>query len=91
MNFLDDLLGGWKETRAIQGFSYQVARDGRRRIVPIEDYGRRTSPDAEWLLTGQFEDERMQRRFRDYNLAAKARKRMERKSRRTETPTLQWQ
>ena len=73
--FLNELLGGWKETRTSQGFSYQVSRDGRRRAIPIQDYGRRGTIDETWLATGEFSDEQMHRRFRDYNLRSQVRAR----------------
>jgi hypothetical protein len=73
--FLNDLLGGWKEARASQGFSYQVSRDGRRRVIPIDNYGRRGTIDQTWLVTGEFSDEQMHRRFRDYNLRSQVRAR----------------
>jgi hypothetical protein len=68
ISFLTDLLGGWREVRVSQGYSYQVNRAGLRRAVPVEDYGRRGTIDEDWLTSGEFADEQVHRRFRDYNL-----------------------
>src|SRR4051812_31191840 len=46
---LFDLLGGWKELRATGGFSYQVSRNGKRRVIPIEGYRNRTVADHGWV------------------------------------------
>ena len=73
-SFLSDLLGGWKEVRVLQGYSYQLSRDGRRRAVPVEDYGRRGTIDETWIATGEFADEQIHRRFRNYNLRSQVRK-----------------
>jgi len=77
ISFLTDLVGGWRETRTFQGFSYQVNRNGKRRVVPVEDYGRRGEVDLGWLDTGEFSDERMHRKFRNHTLIGAARKKMQ--------------
>ena len=56
---LFQLLGGWKQVRAYAGFSYQMSRKGKRRIVPIEGYRNRGLPDNEWIETGKFADDRL--------------------------------
>ena len=64
---LFDLIGGWREVRTSAGFSYQVSRKGKRRIVPIEGWRNRGLPDDHWAETGTFSDERLSvERFRDY-------------------------
>ena len=68
ISFLTDLVGGWRETRTQQGFSYQISRNGKRRVVPVEDYGRRGEVDLQWLDTGEFSDEKIHRKFRNYSL-----------------------
>jgi hypothetical protein len=68
ISFLSDLIGGWREVRVSQGYSYQTNRVGERRAIPVEDYGRRGDIDEDWLATGEFSDERIHRRFRNYNL-----------------------
>ena len=68
LSFISDLLGGWKELRTSQGYSYQVSRSGKRRVVPVEDYGRRGLVDEDWLRTGEFGDVALSRKFRNYNL-----------------------
>ena len=77
ISYLTDLLGGWRELRTQQGYSYQISRSGKRRVVPVEDYGRRGEIDEHWLLTGEFADEKIHRRFRNYNLVTASRGRME--------------
>ncbi len=61
-----DWVGGWKQVRASAGFSYQVGRGGKRRIVPIEGYRKRGLADQQWVETGVFADERVSERFKDY-------------------------
>ena len=68
LSFLNDLVGGWRETRTLQGYSYQVSRTGKRRVVPVDNYGRRGEIDHEWLATGEFSDAQMHRRFKNYHL-----------------------
>ena len=68
ISFLSDLIGGWREVRVSQGYSYQVNRAGERRAIPVEDYGRRGDIDEEWLESGEFSDERIHRKFKNYNL-----------------------
>jgi hypothetical protein len=77
ISFLTDLVGGWRELRTQQGFSYQISRTGKRRVVPVEDYGRRGEVDFQWLSTGEFSDEKVHRKFRNYNLKSAARGRMQ--------------
>jgi hypothetical protein len=64
---LFDLIGGWREVRASMGFSYQVARNGRRRVVPIEGYRKRGLADHQWVATGTFADDGLSERFRDFS------------------------
>ena len=64
---LIDLIGGWREVRASMGFSYQVARNGKRRIIPIDGYRRRGSADEQWLASGTFADDGLSERFRDFS------------------------
>lgn len=64
---LFDLLGGWKEVRASMGFSYQVARSGKRRVVPIEGYRKRGLADVQWVETGTFADDGLSERFREFS------------------------
>ena len=75
LDFFYDLVGGWTEVRNTQGISYQVSRSGKRRAVPIEDYGRNGEVDHQWLLTGEFTDEAFRRQFKT-NRFSKSRKRV---------------
>jgi hypothetical protein len=77
ISFLTDLVGGWRELRTFQGFSYQINRSGKRRVVPVEDYGRRGEIDMQWLDTGEFSDERTHRKFRDHTLVGAPRRKMQ--------------
>ena len=77
ISFLTDLVGGWRELRTQQGFSYQISRTGKRRVVPVEDYGRRGEVDFTWLESGEFSDEKVHRKFRNYNLTSASRGRMQ--------------
>jgi hypothetical protein len=66
-----DLIGGgWKECRSSQGYSYQVHRSGKRRVVPIEGWRVRGVADEEWVLTGKWSDENHSQRYRDYTLSS---------------------
>ena len=64
---LMDLIGGWREVRASMGFSYQIARNGKRRIVPIDGYRKRGIADEQWVATGTFADDGLSQRFRDFS------------------------
>ena len=64
---LFDWIGGWREVRASMGFSYQVSRNGKRRIVPIEGYRKRGLADQQWVETGTFADDGLSERFRDFS------------------------
>ena len=64
---LFDLIGGWKEVRASQGFSYQIARNGKRRVVPIEGYNNRGLADLQWVDSGTFADDGLSERFRNFS------------------------
>ena len=64
---LFDFLGGWREVRASMGFSYQVSRNGKRRVVPIEGYRKRGLADHQWVETGTFADDGLSERFRDFS------------------------
>ena len=77
ISFLTDLVGGWRELRTQQGFSYQISRTGKRRVVPVEDYGRRGEVDFNWLENGEFADEKIHRKFRNYNLKGSPRGKMQ--------------
>jgi hypothetical protein len=70
---LIDLIGGWRQVRASMGFSYQVARSGKRRIVPIEGYRKRGLADEQWLVTGTFADDGLSERFRDFSYVPRKR------------------
>jgi hypothetical protein len=71
---LMDLIGGWREVRASMGFSYQVSRGGKRRIVPIEGYRRRGIADEQWVASGTFADDGLSDRFRDFSYVPSAKK-----------------
>jgi hypothetical protein len=60
------MISGWKEIRSSAGFSYQVARNGKRRVVPIEGYRKRGLADQQWVTTGVFADDRLSDRFRNF-------------------------
>jgi hypothetical protein len=64
---LIDLIGGWRQVRASMGFSYQVSRGGKRRIVPIDGYRRRGLADEQWVAKGTFADDGLSERFRDFS------------------------
>ena len=64
---LADLIGGWKEVRASMGFSYQVSRNGKRRVMPIEGYRKRGLADEQWVASGLFADDGLSERFRDFS------------------------
>lgn len=66
---LMDLIGGWKQVRCFQGFSYEVSRGGKRRVVPIEGYLRRGVPDTRWVKTGEFAEEKLHEQFKNSSLA----------------------
>ena len=70
---LIDLIGGWREVRTSMGFSYQIARNGRRRIVPIEGYRTRGLADEQWVATGTFADDGLSERFRDFSFVTSKR------------------
>jgi hypothetical protein len=71
LDFFYDLVTGWTEVRSQQGYSYQQSRGGKRRVVPVENYGRRGEIDEKWLETGEFTDEQVHKQFRNYNLSNK--------------------
>jgi hypothetical protein len=64
---LFDLIGGWRQVRASMGFSYQVSRSGKRRIIPIDGYRKRGLADEQWVATGTFADDGLSERFRDFS------------------------
>ena len=66
---LIDLIGGWREVRSRGGFSYQVSRNGKRRIVPIEDWINKGLRDENWLETGKFADDAIVKRYGQFHLA----------------------
>src|SRR5438105_4375228 len=64
---LMDLIGGWREVRVCGGFSYQISRNGKRRVVSIEDYRKPHEADQQWVETGTFTDDGVSRRFREFS------------------------
>ena len=64
---LMDLIGGWRESRTTGGFSYQISRNGKRRVVSVDDYRNIKDADDQWLETGTFTDDGVSRRFREYS------------------------
>jgi hypothetical protein len=60
------LIGGWREVKAYAGYSYQVSRRGRRRVVPIEGYRKRGLADLQWVETGKFAEDGLSERFKNY-------------------------
>ncbi|CAN5668940.1 hypothetical protein BH09PLA1_BH09PLA1_29690 [soil metagenome] len=77
ISFITDLVGGWRELRTQQGFSYQINRSGKRRVVPVQDYGRRGTIDDVWMRTGEFADEKIHRKFRNHTLVSAPRGKMQ--------------
>jgi hypothetical protein len=75
LGVLFNLLGGWKEVKSYAGFSYQVNRRGRRRVVPIEGYRKRGLADQQWVESGRFADDGLSDRFKGYQHAPKPPKR----------------
>ena len=61
-----DLIGGWRQVKAYAGYSYQVSRRGRRRVVPIEGYRKRGLADMQWVETGRFAEDGLAERFKNY-------------------------
>ena len=66
---LIDIIGGWREVRSRGGFSYQVSRGGKRRIVPIENWIKKGLRDEGWLETGQFADDQVVSRYGDFHIS----------------------
>ena len=66
---LIDIIGGWREVRSRGGFSYQVSRGGKRRIVPIEGWLKKGLRDEAWLGTGQFADDAVVSRYGDFHVS----------------------
>lgn len=66
LDSLFNVFEGWREVRAMQGFSYQVSRSGKRRIVPIEGYRTRGEQDEAWLASGNFSSDALAERFKNY-------------------------
>lgn len=66
---LVDLIGGWKRVRSFEGFSYEVSRGGKRRVVPIDGYRTRGVPDIQWVETGTFVDDGLSEKFRNFSYA----------------------
>jgi hypothetical protein len=67
ISFLNNLVEGWKELRNTQGYSYQVSRSGKRRVVPVDDFGRRGEIDGHWIATGEFAEDRLRKTFNRYH------------------------
>ena len=65
---LMDLIGGWREVRSRAGFSYQVSRNGKRRIVPIEDWIKKGLRDEGWVQTGKFADDSVVDGYGDFHV-----------------------
>jgi hypothetical protein len=64
MSWLIETFAGWKQVRHVGGFSHQVSRWGRRRIVRepgFKQYGER---DEHWLLTGCWSEEQVKGQFK---------------------------
>ena len=70
LDSLFNVIEGWREVRAMQGFSYQVSRNGKRRVVPIEGYLTRGEQDDAWVATGKFYSDALCERFKNYTLDA---------------------
>ena len=70
LDFFYDLVSGWTEVRTQFGYSYQVSRNGKRRAVAVENYGRRGEIDQKWIETGEFTDTDFHKRLRNYHLTA---------------------
>jgi hypothetical protein len=66
---LIDLIGGWREVRSRGGFSYQVSRSGKRRIVPIEDWIKKSLRDEAWVETGTFADDKIVDAYGDFHVS----------------------
>jgi hypothetical protein len=66
---LVDLINGWRQVRCFQGFSYEVSRNGKRRVVPIDGYLKRGTPDMRWVKTGRFAEEKLFEMFRNFSYA----------------------
>jgi hypothetical protein len=64
---LFDMIGGWKQVKATAGFSYEISRNGKRRIVPIEGYRTRGLADQQWVDSGVFADDGLSERFRNFS------------------------
>jgi hypothetical protein len=73
LSFLENLLEGWREERALQGYSYQVSRSGKRRVVAIDGYRKRGEIDNDWLRTGRWTAQELTGQFKNYNLVSSAR------------------
>ena len=66
MDWLNTIISGWKQVRHVGGYSYQVSRWGRRRVVRepgFKHYGER---DEHWLRTGHWAEEAMKGEFKQY-------------------------
>jgi hypothetical protein len=77
LDFFYDLVSGWTEVRSQFGYSYQVSRGGKRRVVAVENYGRRGEIDEQWVQTGEFTDEGIHKRFKNYTLTPARGKRVQ--------------
>ena len=64
---LFDLIGGWREVKTYAGYSYQVNRFGRRRVVPIEGWRKRGLADLQWVETGRFAEDGLSERFKNFH------------------------
>ena len=59
-------IGGWRQVRHIGGYSYQLSRLGRRRIVREQGFKHYGERDEHWLLTGRWSEEEIRGQFGHY-------------------------
>ena len=66
---LFDLFGGWKTIRSRSGYLYQVARSGKRRIVPMEGWAKPGMRDDGWLASGRFADDLIVSKYGNFHVS----------------------
>jgi hypothetical protein len=64
MDWLSNLIGGWKQLRHVGGYSYQVSRRGARRIVQEPGFKHYGDRDEHWLSTGHWSEEEVKGHFK---------------------------
>jgi hypothetical protein len=64
MDWLLTVIGGWKQVRHVGGYSYQMSRWGRRRIVQEPGFKHYGDRDEHWLSTGHWSEEEVKGRFK---------------------------